>query len=323
MYTIGQLAFKRFNNKELSFKAGDAILGLSKVAEKGEVATAEFLVPPTALPTVARRNGIIKDDLPNASIKEAVIPVDIMQAADEILRRAETYGVVLKLIGGLAFKKACPSSNGKFLRENKDIDLVGRHEDVREIKKLMEELDYKPREMFNKLSMNRRFIYYDLQNKRRVEIFIDEIEMCHRLNLRHSLEGPGDTVLLADLIATKLQIVLAIDDDDFKDLLGAFYDKALTEDESGINKKTIVELTSNDWGVWKTFTTNLSKLKEKAKEISPDEAKFIERKVDELLAEIERPKRSLGWRMRAKIGEKARWYQIPEETGDPMLEELA
>ena len=105
-----------------------------------------------------------------------LVPSNPLVAATQIIDAAEEKGVRLRLLGGLAFKKLCPSSSDpRYFRENKDIDLMGKREDTRDIVKIMETLGYRPREVFNKLNMGQRLIYYDVGNKRRVDLFLDEI----------------------------------------------------------------------------------------------------------------------------------------------------
>ena len=92
-----------------------------------------------------------------------LVPSDALAAAIQIVDMGERRGVRLRLLGGLAFKKLCPSAmDPRYFRENKDIDLMGRREDSREIVKIMETLGYKPRELFNKLNMGQRLIFYDM-----------------------------------------------------------------------------------------------------------------------------------------------------------------
>jgi hypothetical protein len=37
------------------------------------------------------------------------------------------------------------------------------------------------------------------------------------------------------------------------------------------------------------------------------------------MAMMEAEPKSLGWRMRARIGERAKWYELPDTDGDAML----
>lgn len=115
----------------------------------------------------------------------SVGPPDALEAATQIIDAAEGGGVRLRLLGGLAFKKLCPSSmDPRYFRVNKDIDLMGKRGDARGTMKIMETLGYKPRELFNKLNMGQRLIYYDMGNRRRVDIFLDEFMMCHKSDFK-------------------------------------------------------------------------------------------------------------------------------------------
>jgi hypothetical protein len=37
-------------------------------------------------------------------------------------------------------------------------------------------------------------------------------------------------------------------------------------------------------------------------------------RIDEVLERVEREPKSRGWKLRAKIGERRRWYELPEEV---------
>ena len=110
-----------------------------------------------------------------------LLPSDALEAATQIIDAAEARGVRLRLLGGLAFKKLCPSSyDPRFFRENKDIDVMGKRENSGEIMKIMETLGYKPRDLFKKLNMGQRLIYNDMANRRLVVFFLDEFILCHK-----------------------------------------------------------------------------------------------------------------------------------------------
>jgi hypothetical protein len=40
----------------------------------------------------------------------------------------------------------------------------------------------------------------------------------------------------------------------------------------------------------------------------------LDARLDELLDRIEAEPKSRGWRLRARIGERKRWYELPEEV---------
>jgi len=246
-------------------------------------------------------------------------PANGLDAAVQIIDLAESKGVRLRLLGGLAFKSLCPSARDpNYARENKDIDLMGRREDTKEIVKTLETLGYKPREVFNKLNMGQRLIYYDLGNKRRVDIFLDEFVMCHRFNFKESILAGTYTLPVTQLVMTKLQVVEKTDKE-YLDLLAAFKDFGIDDGEKGIRGKEIAELCARDWGMFTTFSKSLSSLRIRAQSLEEGDRNFILAKIDKLVRLMELQPKSLAWKMRARIGEKARWYELPDSDSDAMF----
>jgi hypothetical protein len=247
-----------------------------------------------------------------------MLPANGLEAAIQIIDQAESMGVRLRLLGGLAFKRLCPSSNGGYHRENKDIDLMGKREDSKKIMKVMETLGYKPREVFNKLNMGQRLIYYDLVNRRRVDLFLDEFVMCHKFNFKENILANTYTLPITQLVMTKLQVVEKTDKE-YLDLIAAFRDFDVTDLSGGIRGDEIADLCSKDWGVYTTFSKSLEALLSRAKTLSDGDRDIVVPRIQKLMAMMGGRPKSLVWKMRARIGEKARWYDLPETDGDTML----
>lgn len=244
-----------------------------------------------------------------------MLPSNALEASKQIIDLAESRGARVRLFGGVAFKALCPSAlDPRFSRENKDIDLMGRKEDTKKIIRLMEELGYKPREVFNKLNMGQRLIYYDIANKRRIDIFLDEFQMCHRFNFRSALLPGTYTLPATELMMTKLQVI-EMTEKEHKDLLALFHDFEVTAGPGGVDGRRIAELCSKDWGLYATFTKGLASVRKEAEGLRGVE---LER-IDRLRALIEAEPKTMSWRLRARIGTKAKWYELPESDGDPML----
>ena len=247
------------------------------------------------------------------------LPASALDAAVQIIDLSEARGVRLRLLGGLAFKKLCPSSNRpRYFRENKDIDMMGRRQDTKEIVKIMETLGYKPRDVFNKLNMGQRLIYYDMENKRRVDLFLDEFIMCHKFNFRESILAGTYTLPITQLLMTKLQVVEKTDKE-YQDLLAAFHDFEVDEGGNGIRGNEIADLCARDWGIYTTFSKSLEAVATRAKYLAGEEALVVVPRVEKLMRMMEESPKTLGWRMRARIGERTRWYDLPSSDGDAML----
>ncbi len=249
-----------------------------------------------------------------------MLPVNGLEAATQIIDLAENRGVRLRLLGGLAFKRLCPSSNEmRYYRENKDIDLMGRREDSKEIMKVMETLGYKPREVFNKLNMGQRLIYYDLGNRRRVDLFLDEFIMCHKFNFKESMLAGTYTLPITQLVMTKLQVVEKTDKE-YLDLIAAFRDFGVTDGRGDIQANEIADLCSKDWGIYTTFWKSLESLLMRAEALGSDDRNIVVPRIQRLMAAMDEKPKSFSWKVRARIGERTRWYDLPETDGDSMLD---
>ena len=72
---------------------------------------------------------------------------------------------------------------------------------------------------------------------------------------------------------------------------------------------------SDDWGLWRTITGNLAVCRDHVSRypLAQEEARLIAERIDTLTARIEAEPKSRAWRLRARIGERKRWYETPEE----------
>jgi hypothetical protein len=245
-----------------------------------------------------------------------ILPEEFLDAAKQIIVKGEKEGVPLRLLGGLAFKARCYSAGDpRFARSNKDIDLYGLRQHCKSIMKIMETLGYKPREVFNSLSLGKRLIYYDRDHKRRVDIFLDEFEMCHKFNFKDRISMSELTLPMTDLVMTKLQVV-EMTEKEYKDLMAAFKDFDVTNDQGGINADRIADVCSKDWGIYRTFTRSLERVKDAALSLDEADTDLIVARISKLAEAIEQRPKNLAWKLRAAVGERARWYELPEPDTD-------
>jgi hypothetical protein len=159
----------------------------------------------------------------------------------------------------------------------------------------------------------RRLIFNDIEHQRRIDIFLDVFEMCHKFNFKDRLDLDGQTIPISDLLATKLQIV-EINEKDMKDILSIFVDYDITQDSSGIEGSYLAKLTGDDWGIYKTFTMNLDKILAAMGGMGLEEGQKekVTARVGRLRKTIEDAPKSFKWKMRARVGEKVQWYELPE-----------
>ena len=72
----------------------------------------------------------------------------------------------------------------------------------------------------------------------------------------------------------------------------------------------------NDWPLWKTSQLTLEKIRFVAPSIVDGPATTrILKTVAGLEAILDSGRKSLRWKLRARVGERIRWYELPEEVG--------
>ena len=241
---------------------------------------------------------------------------DIVEEAQRIVDTAEKNQITLRLFGGIAVRFHCPSATHRLLaRKYADIDFMGLRKQGRSMKKLFIELGYTPRDVFNALHGDTRMVFNDIENGRRIDIFLDDFEMCHKFVLKDRLTINKPTIPLADLLATKLQVV-EITEREYRDTISLLHDHDVgdTDGQETINGRYLAQLCAEDWGIYKTFTINLANILRALPNYSLDaEYQDIVRKhAQDLQARIENVPKTTRWKIRARVGDKVRWYELPE-----------
>jgi hypothetical protein len=128
------------------------------------------------------------------------------------------------------------------------------------------------------------------------------------------------TLDLTNLPLTKLQIV-ELNEKDAQDVLYlvSAYPVKNGDEPGEIGLDRILPLVGNDWGWWRTVTLNLERVTALAdgdgRMLVPEGAKHDAGGQLSLLSKaIETAPKSQRWKARANVGERVRWYEMPEET---------
>jgi hypothetical protein len=243
----------------------------------------------------------------------------LAEPTDEGLRlvdAADAQGVVLRLVGGVAIWARCPSARrAPLARPYNDIDVVTRSGSTAAVTAFFTGQGYEPNRMFNALHGAQRLMYADPARERTVDVLVDRFAMCHQLDLRDRLPPGARTLPLADLLLTKLQVV-ELNEKDLKDLLALLADHDLDGDDDAIGTARILAVTGDDWGMEHTVRGTLARVRDAAGSAGLDTtvAERIRSRVDHLVEALDGARKTLRWRMRARLGERVRWYELPEEV---------
>lgn len=142
--------------------------------------------------------------------------------------------------------------------------------------------------------------------------------MCHKIPLETRLKADPVTIPLAELLLSKAQIVHLNRKDAF-DMASLLLNKETGEkDDTKINLSILAALCGNDWGLFKTTSLNLEKMKDVISKddvaLSNDERALIVSRADQILKLFEQMPKTLAWQMRDKVGTRVRWYEEVEEV---------
>ncbi len=248
---------------------------------------------------------------------------DPLAEALRIIDLADGAGLQVRLMGGLAFHARAPEWTARIDRSGRDIDLATRSKDRNALAALLITEGYVPDRHYNAAFGHKQLYFTDPAWERPVDVLVDRLEMCHRLEFAGRLSVDRPTLPLAELLMSKLQVV-RINRKDILDLLILLQEYPLAvDDRDGISLPRVVAHTSTDWGWWRTVTENLAKLDLYVDEELRDDdldtgrpPRFdLHAQIADLQVAIDAAPKSTRWKLRARVGDKVAWYESPEEVG--------
>jgi hypothetical protein len=235
-----------------------------------------------------------------------------------LVQEAAARGLDVRLLGGIAiWARSSNGAQNALGREYPDIDLAARKQQSRQLRDLLEELGYEPERTFNATHGARRLLYHTPDRSYHLDVFLDELGMSHNLDLAERLDTEELTLPAAELLLTKLQVAELNKKDAADAAMLLLEHEPADEDGPGkLNVARVAELCAADWGLYTTATDNLAKVREHLPELLPDETarETVVTRIAELERRLEEEPKTRSWKLRAKIGRRKRWYEVPEEV---------
>ena len=237
-----------------------------------------------------------------------------------ILNASEENNVTLRVIGSLAFHIHCPKYGylqAAMGRAYTDIDFAGYRKEAKAVNQMMTALDYKEsREVFI-MSEGDRSIFHQVNGSLYVDVFYDKLDFSHVISWANRLDVDNPTIPLAELLLEKMQI-FEINEKDIIDTIMLLLEHPLGDsDVEVINIERISKQLARDWGLWRTTTMNLDKVKQMAgqySQLSDEEQSLVVKQVERSLERIEAEPKSRGWKLRARVGDRVKWYKDVDEV---------
>jgi hypothetical protein len=249
------------------------------------------------------------------SMAQAPFTDRLIDEGQDLVAEAEQRGVTVRLMGGVGIRvllgdRFAPT----FERRYRDLDILVRRRQRRDVEQLLAGRGWAPATAFNALSGARRLLFEDPASDAQVDVFVESFEMCHTLPLGDGLTRPGPALPATDLLMSKLQIV-QLNAKDRNDCYAVLQSCEIADgDHRTLEPGRIAQLTSSDWGLHHTFELNFQRLLAGINTVPAADATKITAAIDALVQAMEHSPKSRGWKVRARIGERKRWYDVPEEV---------
>jgi hypothetical protein len=259
-----------------------------------------------------------------------------MAEAMALIDAAREQGVELRLTGGLAIRRHCADLD--FMdREYSDIDVVGLSAQSRDMHSVFAGLGYAENRYVSQATDGQQLQYVKAETLvgavpeapaseaplvDHVDVFLDVMRMDHDVDVRERLDIDDYAISPVDALIAKLQIG-KINQKDVHDVVALLKDVPLLDSDGGpsVDVPYMAETCSRDWGLYHDITTNLGVVLERAGDygLATDDLQRVRERVSAIKEAVEDASKPIGWRLRARVGERVAWRREVEDTEGTQL----
>jgi hypothetical protein len=247
----------------------------------------------------------------------------VLAESNELLQIAADRSLTVRLTGSIAVRAHSPAQAHLLAalgrRPYRDIDLMAYTKQKREIAELFETRGY-VLDADIRLAQEwgvKRFVYEHPESHVKVDVFFDELVMAHTIDFAGRLELDAPTITVTDLLLTKLQI----HEFTANDLIDSIV--LLAEHEVGpgsrdsIDRDYITNIMRKDWGFYFTTQANLAKIADSLGDypaLPSGTAQVVRDRATGLRNAIEQAPKTQRWKLRARVGDRVKWYEHVEDV---------
>jgi len=247
----------------------------------------------------------------------------VLAEADELMRLAADRSLIMRLVGSIAVR-AHSAAHVHLLaalgrRPYRDIDLMAYSKQKRQIAALFEERGYvlDPTIRLAQEFGIKRFVYEHPSSHLKADIFFDELVMAHTVDFGGRLELDSPTITVTDLLLTKLQIHEFTTNDLIDSIVLVAEHEVGSAGPETIDRDYIADVMRKDWGFYYTTQANLTRIADSLQEypaLPIHTAAAVRDRVVGLRDIIERVPKTQRWKLRARVGDRVKWYEHVDEV---------
>ena len=277
----------------------------------------------------------------------------VMSEALAIVDAAREQGVTLRITGGLAIRRYC--SDLDFMdREYSDIDVVGLSSQFHDLQQIFAGLGYAENRYVTQATEAGQLQFVktetlvaagpsgaqpavtqsgvaseapaddprDAPLVDHVDVFLDVMRMDHDVDVQERLDLDDYAISPVDSMIAKLQIG-KINQKDVHDVIALLKDVSLSETEGrpSIDVSYLADVCSRDWGLYHDITTNLDVVLAMVDDYGLNEGDLalVCERLATIKESVEDASKPIGWRLRARVGERVAWRREVEDSEGTQL----
>ena len=237
----------------------------------------------------------------------------LIALALRLIEAGEASGLPLRAMGGAGVGLRAPDADPALRRDYGDLDLAAPKRARREVEDADDRRGARAEREFNALHGGRRQIWWTPDGSTHVDVFLGEFRMCHRLDLDPALAQPGPALPAADLLLTKLQVV-ELNLKDVQDAAALLSTHPVADGAPALDS-TACATSSPPTGASTRPrpTTSSASPRRPRRSRRPSPRRSPRRAARSARSSSAAPK-GTAFRMRARVGRRKRWYELPEES---------
>jgi hypothetical protein len=247
----------------------------------------------------------------------------IPSEAIRLIEAASAGSLMLRVSGSVAVRlrsgELAPMIDALGRRMFRDIDFWSYSKEQQAVESLFEANGYvsDPQMKHAREWGVKRLIFEHPETHVHIDVFMDELVMSHTIDFKGRLALDSLTVPLADLLLSKLQIHEITENDliDMAVLLAA-HDFG-SSDQERIDLDHIAGLLRASWGFYYTTVGNIEKCDEALNRfhgLASGLVATVRERLRAMQDGIEAAPKSTKWKLRARVGTRAPWYETVEEV---------
>jgi hypothetical protein len=245
----------------------------------------------------------------------------------EIVTGAAHEGVTLRVVGSTGIRMHCAAAADAMQacgRVAKDIDLIVPGKQRKAMRRFLETRGYVIDRDLLVAMEGRRYSFANPVTEIDVDVFVEQLEFNHTIDVRKRPGRHDITISLEDLLLAKLQIV-NLTSNDLVDLAVLLTSHSVGVSDAGdeaVDASYIAGCLAADWGFHHTAVRNLGRLREwlddpgEAVETSgtpTTTAAIVPERLGILERAIDQAPKTIGWRVRGRLGERVQWWEDVDE----------